>query len=423
MAPPDDAREEEKMKILVFGGSGTIGRTVAWDLARDEAVEAVGIVGRRQETLQETQAWIGSDKVKAHPTDIHDRDAVLPLMEVYDAGVVALPDRRSSYRLAEHAIAAGLDIVDMLEEYHRRPDAHEVEGLAVPEGLSLDDYGEQLHEAAVGNGVTFLDGMGFAPGLSNITLGQGIRQLDTAEAAVARVGGNPSREAAQRHPLRYMITWTFEHVLREYVVRLKVVRNGEVVEVDAGSEREAFRFNEFGQDEELECAITPGMPSFIYTRPQLREFAEKTVRWPGHWEAVETLKDCGLLDLEPLAYDGYRIVPRDFFSTLVTPKLQPHAGETDVSVMYNTLVGTKDGKTVRVEYFMWDEADPASGLSSMMRTTGFPVAIGARLLAGGRIDQKGVVAPEDAIRDEVYDDFMAELERRNIHIRERTTIL
>jgi lysine 6-dehydrogenase len=126
-------------------------------------------------------------------------------------------------------------------------------------------------------GVTFLDGMGFAPGISNITLAEGIRKLDKAESAIARVGGIPTKEAAGRHPLKYMITWALEHVLREYVVRVKVIRNGEIVEVDAASDLEGFRFSEFGQDEALECAITPGMLSFIFTRPGLYEFVESIV--------------------------------------------------------------------------------------------------------------------------------------------------
>jgi len=171
----------------------------------------------------------------------------------------------------------------MLEEYHRRPDPYEIEGLEIPDGMSVDEYGEWLHERAETRGVTFLDGIGFAPGISNITLGEGIRKLDKAESAIARVGGIPTKEAAGRHPLKYMITWAFDHVLREYMVRLKVIKNGESVEVNAASELEVFRFTEFGQDEVLECAITPGMPSFIFTRPNLNEFAEKTVRWPGHW--------------------------------------------------------------------------------------------------------------------------------------------
>ena len=406
------------MKILVLGGSGTIGSAVAWDLAHDPEVTAIGLVGRRRDALARVRDWIRSDAVTIHAAGIDDRDAVVELMAGYDAGALALPDRRRSYAAVEMAIEAGLPVVDMLEEYHRTPDAYEVEGLAVPEGMELDDYGEWLHERAVGRGVTFLDGMGFAPGLSNITLGDGIRRLDTAETAVARVGGIPSRASAQHHPLRYMITWAFEHVLREYTIPLKVIRDGRVVEVAAGSEREAFRFNAFGRDELLECAVTPGMPSFITSRPQLAEFSEKTVRWPGHWGGVETLKECGLLGLDPVTVDGAAVVPRKLLLALIAPRLAPLPGDSDVCVMYNTLVGTKDGRRVRLEWRMWDEADTANGLSSMMRATGFPVAVAARMLARGEVHGTGIVPPEDGIRGELYTEFLEQLARRGIVIEE-----
>jgi len=410
------------MKILVFGGSGKIGSAVAWDLAKDPEVRQVGIVRRNLATLKRVASWIGSVKVVPHTADVEDRKAVVEVMRGYDAGALALPDRRTSYKLVEAAIEAGLPIVDMLEEYHRRPDPYETEGLELPEGIDLRAYGEWLHEQAVEKGVTFLDGMGFAPGLSNVTVGEGIRKLDRATHAVARVGGIPEKAAADRHPLRYMITWAFDHVLREYMIRPEVRKDGKVIEVPAGSDRETFRFNRFGKDEVLECAVTPGMPSFMTTRTQLEDFAEKTVRWPGHWSGVDTLKECGLLELDPVTFRGKRIVPREFLLALITPRLQAHEGEGDVCVMYNTVIGTRKGKPAKVEYFLWDEADKANGITSMMRVTGFPVAIAARMLAKGTIRQPGIVAPEDAITGPLYPRFIAELDRRNIRVEESLTV-
>jgi len=406
------------MKALVFGGSGKIGSAVAWDLAKDKQVETIGITGRRKDALEKTKKWIGSDKVVPHVLDVNDKERAIKLMKQYDVGALAMPDRKTSYKVAHFAIEAGLNIVDMLEEYHRRPDAYETEGLEVPEGMTLDEYGDWLHNTAIANGVTFIDGMGFAPGLSNVTVGEAIRKVDSAESAIARVGGIPAKEFAQKHPLRYMITWAFDHVLREYMIKLKVVKDGKVVEVPAIGDRETFQFTKFGKDEELQCAVTPGMPSFIFSRPELKEFAEKTVRWPGHWPGVDTLKECGLLDIEPQDFKGTKIVPREFLLSLITPKLQAKDGETDVCVMYNTTTGTKDGKKVKIEHFMWDEADKENGISSMMRVTGFPVAITAKLLMEGLIQEKGIVPPEDCIKGKVYDRFIEELRKRNIEILE-----
>jgi len=409
------------MKALVFGGSGKIGSAVAWDLAQDSEIETIGIVGRHQQSLEKVKDWIGSEKVRCHVLDITNKQGTIDLMKQYQVGVIALPDRRRSYKLVECAIEAGLNIVDMLEEFHRTPDPYETEGLELPQGMTVKEYGEWLHKRATEAGITFVDGMGFAPGLSNVTLGEAIRKVDEADTVIARVGGIPSKEAAMRHPLRYMITWTFEHVLREYMIKLNVIKDGKIVEVNAGTDREKFKFTQFGKDEELECAVTPGMPSFLFTRPNLKEFAEKTVRWPGHWGGIQTLKECGLLDLEPVEFKGMKISPREFFLSIITPKLRPAEGETDVCVMYNTLIGKKDGKDIKIEYFMWDEADTKNNISSMMRVTGFPVAITAKILLKGEIKDKGIVAPEDCIKGELYQRFMEELKKRNINILEVIT--
>lgn len=406
------------MKILVFGGSGKIGKAVAWDLAREKDVEEVAIIDRREKALKETKDWIGSKKIKIIPLDVLNRDKTKKIMEKYNVGVIALPDRKTSYNLVQSAVEVGLDIVDMLEEYHRRPDKYETEGVKLPEGMSLQEYGEWLHKQAEKNGVVFLDGMGFAPGLSNITVEDGIRKLNSVESAVARVGGIPSKQAALNHPLRYMITWAFDHVIREYMVKLNVIKDGKVIEVDAMSDRERFVFDKFGKNEELVCAVTPGMPSFIYTHPKLKEFAEKTIRWPGHWEGIQTLKECGLLELEEVQFNSQKIIPREFFLALVVPRLKPKEGETDVCVMWNTIKGEKNGKKVSVNYYMWEEADKKIGLSAMARTTGFSVAVGALFLGRKMIKAKGIVAPEEGIYGELYKEFIKEMEKRNISILE-----
>jgi lysine 6-dehydrogenase len=411
------------MNVLIFGGSGKIGAAVAWDLVKEDDVESVAIIGRRGDALEKTKAWIANPKVKSYILDIAGTRAVKNLMQQYDVGVIALPDRKTSYKVVEMAIESGLNIVDMLEEYHRRPDPYEIEGLEAPGGMSANDYGEWLHERALERGVTFLDGMGFAPGISNITLGEGIRKLDKAEIAIARVGGIPSKDAAGRHPLKYMITWTFEHVLREYMVKVKIIKDGKTMEVEAASDLERFEFSEFGQDETLECAITPGMPSFIYTRPSLLEFAEKTIRWPGHWQGVQVLKECGMLDLKPIEIRDLKIAPREFLLAVIEPKLRPLAGDTDVCVMWNTVVGIRNGQQTKIVYYLWDEADTRNEISAMAQVTGFSAAIGALFIGRGMITSKGIVPPEDGIKGELYEAFMGELEKRNIRVLERTEVV
>jgi saccharopine dehydrogenase-like NADP-dependent oxidoreductase len=89
--------------------------------------------------------------------------------------------------------------------------------------------------------------------------------------------------------------------------------------------------------------------------------------------------------------------------------------------MYNTVTGEKDQKPHKVEYFMWEEAD--CEFSAMARVTSFPAAIGAKLVASGKIDLKGIRAPEECISGENYRWFLEELEKKNITIKERCSVV
>ena len=96
------------MKALVFGGSGKIGSAVAWDLAKDKDIKAIGITGRRKDKLEKVKQWTGSDRIVPHVLDVNDKEAAIKLMKEYDVGISAMPDRRTSYRMIHFAIEAGL---------------------------------------------------------------------------------------------------------------------------------------------------------------------------------------------------------------------------------------------------------------------------------------------------------------------------
>lgn len=402
------------MKILVLGAAGKMGKAVAWYLGNDPQVKQVGLLDAQDAALK-TMASVGT-KFRPHKVSIEDSETMKSVMKEYDSGVVVLPNRRLSYLALEAGIAARLNMVDILEEYHRHPDEYETEGLLVPAGMSLKEYGEDLHQRALKNDVLILDGMGFAPGLSNLTTEHGIGLLDEVYTAVARVGGIPNEEAACRHPLFYMTTWSIEHVLREYNVKTCMIKDGKIIEIQALADMENFCFTHFGHNASLECAVTPGMPSFIYTHPELQYFAEKTVRWPGHYGGIRTLIESGMLSQEPVDTKWGQIAPREFLLGILNPKLAPLPEDKDACIMYNTVTGIKDGKETKVEYFMWDEAQ--QGFTGMQRVTGFPAAIGGKLLAGNKIPLTGVRAPEECVRGENYTSMLAELDLRDIHIKE-----
>lgn len=406
------------MKILSIGSAGKMGKAVVSYLSKDPEVTQVGLLDNYETGVKSLLEADTSGKLRAHLINVDDIEHVKGVMKDYNVVVVTLPDRRTSYKVMEAAIDARVHLVDILEEYHRRPDVDETEGFVIPsEYADSEEYGEKLHQKALQNDVLVLDGMGFAPGLSNITTGQGISKLDSCDIAIARVGGIPSMDCCDKHPLRYMTTWSLEHVLREYNITTKILKDGKMVVVPALTDMELFQFNEFGIDCDLECAVTPGMPSFVFTHPELHYFAEKTVRWPGHFQGVRTLMECGLLDETPVEFNGVQISPRKFFLHLVNPRLTPTGDDSDVCVMYNSIIGKKDGEPARIEYHMWEGA--SEGFSGMARVTSFPAAIGAKMIGAGRFEQRGVRAPEECVVGENYRLFMKELKKVNITISEQ----
>src|SRR5690606_12861090 len=148
------------------------------------------------------------------------------------------------------------------------------------------------------------------------------------------------------------------------------------------------------------------------TQSHLESFSEKTIRWPGHWQAIDTLKECGLLDIARINYASQSVSPRDFFLRLIEPKLRPLPGDEDVCVMWNSAWGTDE----QADCFMWTGPDSKNGISAMARVTSSCAAVAARLLSQGKVMEKGIVAPEEAFQDGAYSDLMRELKRRGINV-------
>jgi saccharopine dehydrogenase-like NADP-dependent oxidoreductase len=68
--------------------------------------------------------------------------------------------------------------------------------------------------------------------------------------------------------------------------------------------------------------------------------------------------------------------------------------------------GEKNGERMRITWDLFDRYDPQTKVHSMARTTGYTATVVARLLAGGRFSQKGVIAPETIAADPSCMDFI-----------------
>jgi saccharopine dehydrogenase-like NADP-dependent oxidoreductase len=64
------------MKVLVFGGGGKMGSTVAFDLLKNHAVREVGLADRSYGGLENARAWLKNPNVVMHQLDVGDRRAI-----------------------------------------------------------------------------------------------------------------------------------------------------------------------------------------------------------------------------------------------------------------------------------------------------------------------------------------------------------
>jgi lysine 6-dehydrogenase len=245
----------------------------------------------------------------------------------------------------------------------------------------------------------------------NILAQHGIDQLDSVDEVRIFVGGLPQNPEP---PLNYQIVYSIEGVLDYYTTRSWVVRDGKREQVKALSEVEPVDFAP--PVGELEAFHTAGGLSTMAFRYEgkIPTMEYKTLRYPGHAQIMEAIRDLGLLDLEPIDVKGVHVVPRDVAIAAMTPRLTKRDGK-DLVALRVIVTGRKSSEPKTVTYELVDRYDEDRGISAMMRTTGYSLSITGQMQVRGEVKPAGVHTPDECIPGARYID---ELKRRGIDIRQ-----
>jgi lysine 6-dehydrogenase len=203
------------------------------------------------------------------------------------------------------------------------------------------------------------------------------------------------------------------------------LRKGKIATVEPLTEIERFAIAGFPP---LEAFHTSGGTS---TLPEtfagrVGECFEKTLRYPGHAAMIRSLYDFGLLSSEPRQVGKIKIRPRDLVASLMFEKFSPAPAQGWFQRRSRLRGGAADVTIMRVEatlekrvdsFTLVDEADPATGFSSMMRTTAWPASIVTQMLVSGEIGKYGAILQE---RDVPARQFLAQMASRGIKIVRRS---
>src|SRR5687768_12308653 len=376
------------MRMLVLG-AGLQGSACAYDLLQNDEVTEVRLADLNTGHIAPFLAPDSGKRLIPTPMDVRDREAVRALMRESDAVMSAIP-YYFNLDLARHAAETGVHFCDL--------------------GGNTDIVFEQkkLDDLARDNGVTIVPDCGLAPGMVNILAQLGIERLEKVDEVKIFVGGLPQ---SPEPPLNYQIVYSIEGVLDYYTTLSWVVRDGKRVQVKALSEREPVMFS--APVGELEAFHTAGGLSTMAFRYEgkIPTMEYKTLRYPGHAQIMEAIRELGLIDLHPVDVKGHKVVPRDVALAAMAPRLTKPKGK-DLVALRVTVSGTKGGKAKKISYELVDRYDEAKGISAMMRTTGYSLAITGLLQARGEIES-GVHTPDECMPADTY---IAELAKRGVRI-------
>jgi lysine 6-dehydrogenase len=381
------------VNILVLG-AGRMGLGAAYDLAHNSpGVRGVTIADVDEGRARAVAETVKSGRVRAARVDVESHAQTVALMRDHAAVISCVP-YVFNLQLARASIEARTNFCDLGGN-----------NTVVDAELALD------HEARAA-GVNLIPDCGLAPGMVSVLAAHGAERFAELDSVRIRVGGLPQEP---RPPLGYQIVFSVEGLLNEYVERARVLRDGQLVEVESMTELETLDFPApYGRMEAFQTSGgTSTLPETF--RGRVRELDYKTIRYPGHCERFRLLMDLGLTGSAEVDLGGVRVAPRRLLGELLARRLP--ADEPDLVFVRLEFRGTmpRDDAPRLLRYDIIDRFDGRTGLSAMQRTTSFPASVVAQMMARGETTRKGAVPQERCVPPAA---FVAELARRGISIEE-----
>lgn len=373
------------MKITVLG-AGAIGSAIAFDLLQRENVSHVLVVDHKAGALTELATRADSRKLRTAQADVRDARRIASVI-AGSACVVSSVTPSLHPFLARLAIQAGAHFCDMGGDVS-----------ALQQEMKLDQDASE-------RGKWVVPSCGFAPGLVNMMVVRGIEEFNRVDSVIVRAGSIPQRAES---PFFHRFTYAAEKLIEDYTATTPMIKDGETVQVEALTGEELVDVGEpFGQ---LEGFYTAGkMAGLIHElHGKLRELDYKTLRHPGHLNAIRSVFALGFGENTLIDVRAH-LTYRDVLARGLRKQL---SGLYDDAVLVRIhITGERNGNYAELMSELTELSDDTS--SATQRCTAHPAATVAVMLGSGKIPGGGVAPPERIIPRE---EFFADLAERGVHI-------
>lgn len=372
--------------ILVLGGAGTMGQEAVKLLM--ERIDARIIVADANARSLNKVAQQYGPRIETAGLDVNDTQALIKLMQGAD---VALSTVGPFYKTAAAIISAAIDakcsIVDIDDDYD-----------ATKACLDMDDVARKA-------GITAVIGMGASPGVTNLIAKLGAGRLDEVDSIRlywAESAIDPTGPAAMAH-------WF--HITGE---KVPAFIDGQWVDVKGFSAPEAVEF--VPPVGVLEVVYT-GHPEPVSLPRYIKGVKNVSIKGalfpPKMMELYGMLIDTGFgstenfnvtdsvsMPFRELAVRIVRSMPRfapGYFQSVLEDALGKY--EACAGTFRIVVSGKKNEKDTTYAYDLMAE--------NVAHSTALPAVIAVQEFLGGKIKQKGVMAPEGALDASVVFDEIA----------------
>lgn len=224
--------------------------------------------------------------------------------------------------------------------------------------------------------MVFIPDTGLAPGLASILAWELVHRFEKCEAVHLRVGGLPQKPEG---PLGYAQFFSIHGLLNEYLEEAREIRDGQEILVPSPSDCEELEFAGLGK---FEAFVTSGGTSTLPRTllGKVRHLDYKTIRYPGHCEALRLLCDLGLASTQVYRFDSGELSPRRMLTRVLEENLPKNV--PDIVLVRVTATGD-GGREEKIELVV--RQDDTRGLSAMGQLTAFPAAAIALAIHRGKV--------------------------------------
>ncbi len=362
-------------KVTVLGGCGAVGSIATATLASSGLFSEVVIADINISSAKALAKKIEGSKVSVVKLDADDPKSI---KRAVAGSSVVLNCVGPFYRYGPTILAAVIDAkinyVDICDDFD-----------ATEKLLALDTRAKEA-------GISALIGMGSSPGVANILVKFCADfLLDQVEAVdIYHAHGGEKVEGAA----------VVKHRIHSMKMDIPMFLDGKFTTVRL--------FEESGRalEEETDFADIGRYGVYAYPHPEtitLPKYLKGVKRVtnlglvlpPAYAELIKGMVRLGVTDETPIEVQGHKIIPLEFAVAYILSqreKLLREAGITQPMGCLKIVVkGYKDGKKNTYIFSM------SSRGQGMGEGTGIPAAIGAMLMATGKITEKGVLPPEACV--------------------------